>query len=50
MFWSALDHLLDERDITVVASIQSIDSAPEPSDHLHLLELDTHRVLHELMI
>ncbi|MGA9100819.1 MMPL family transporter [Aeromicrobium sp.] len=49
-FWSALDHLLDERDITVVASIQSIDSAPEPSDHLHLLELDTHRVLHELMI
>jgi RND superfamily putative drug exporter len=50
MFWSALDHLLDQRDITVVASIQSIDSAPEPSDRIHLLELDTHRVLHELMI
>jgi RND superfamily putative drug exporter len=50
MFWSALDQLLDARDITVVASIQSVDSAPEPSDRLHLLELDTQRILHELMI
>jgi len=50
MFWSALDHLLVGRDITVVASVQSPESGPPASDRLHLLELDTHRVLHELMI
>ena len=50
MFWSALEHLLIGRNVTVVASANSPASAPPPSDHLHLLELDTDRVLHELMI
>jgi RND superfamily putative drug exporter len=50
MFWSALDHLLVGRDVTVVASVQSPESAPPASDHVHLLELDTDRILHELMI
>ena len=50
MFWSALDHLLVGRDVTVVASAQSPESAPPASERLHLLELDTHRMLHELMI
>ena len=50
MFWSALEHLLVGRDVTVVASAHSPEAGPPNSDHLHLLELDTDRVLHELMI
>jgi RND superfamily putative drug exporter len=50
MFWSALEHLLVGREITVVASAHSPEAGPPNADHLHLLELDTDRVLHELMI
>ncbi len=50
LFWSALDRLLIGRDVTVVASVHSPESAPPASERLHLLELDTHRILNELMI
>jgi RND superfamily putative drug exporter len=55
LLWSALAVLLDGRDVTLVASVQAASSAPSPSgrvpaDRLHLLELDTHRTLHELML
>ncbi len=50
MFWSALDHLLIGRDVSVVASVRSPESGPPPSAHVHLLELDTPRILRELMI
>ena len=55
LLWSALAHLLESRDITLVASVQAASSAPTspasaPPDRLHLLELDTHRTLDELMI
>jgi RND superfamily putative drug exporter len=48
--WSALTHLLEDRATTLVASVQSSSSAPEPTGRLHHLELDTSRTLHELMI
>ena len=50
MFWSALDHLLVGRDISVVASVQSPESGPQATERVHLLELDTHRRIRELMI
>jgi RND superfamily putative drug exporter len=55
LLWSALALLLSSRDVTLVASVQAASSAPSPSerlpsDRLHLLELDTHRTLHELML
>jgi RND superfamily putative drug exporter len=50
LLWSALDHLVDGHDVSVVASVQSAASAPPPSDRLHLLELDTSRTLSELRL
>jgi RND superfamily putative drug exporter len=50
LLWSALAWLLEDRDITLVASVQSASSAPTPTSRLHHLELDTSRTLHELMI
>ncbi|MGJ9414111.1 MMPL family transporter [Aeromicrobium sp. CF4.19] len=53
LVWSALAWLLEERDTTLVASVRSAESAPDgghlPPERLHLLELDTHRTLSELM-
>jgi RND superfamily putative drug exporter len=54
LLWSALEALLDGRDVTLVASVLSASAAPDPSGtaahRLHLLELDTSRTLHELML
>ncbi|MEJ7634421.1 MMPL family transporter [Aeromicrobium sp.] len=50
LLWAALAWLLEDREVTLVASVQSASSAPQPSNRLHLLELDTTRTLHELMI
>lgn len=55
LLWSALAWLLEDRDVTLVASVQSASAAPSPPDdtapsRLHLLELDTSRTLHELML
>jgi RND superfamily putative drug exporter len=50
LLWSALAWLLEDRDVTLVASVQSASAAPPPSDRLRHLELDTHRTLHELML
>ncbi|MRK01347.1 MMPL family transporter [Aeromicrobium sp. S22] len=50
LLWSALAWLLEDRDVTLVASVQSASSAPPPSDRLHHLELDTSRTPHELML
>jgi RND superfamily putative drug exporter len=49
LLWSALTSLLEGREVTLVASVQSVSAAPTPSSRLHLLELDTHRTLQELM-
>jgi len=49
LLWDALTALLDGRDVTVVASVQSASSAPPHSPHVHLLELNTTRMLQELM-
>ncbi len=49
LLWTALAWLLEDRDVTLLASAQSASAAPEPSSRLHLLELDTNRTLHELM-
>ncbi|KRC64089.1 transporter [Aeromicrobium sp. Root236] len=50
LLWSALAWLLEERTVTLVASVQSASSAPEPTNRLHHLELDTSRTLRELML
>ena len=50
LLWSALTTLLDGREVSLVASVQSASAAPPPSDRLHHLELDTARTLHELML
>ena len=50
LLWAALAALLDGRDVTLVASVQSASAAPTPTDRLHHLELDTSRTLHELML
>ncbi|WP_243834196.1 MMPL family transporter [Aeromicrobium chenweiae] len=50
LLWSALAWLLEDRDVTLVASVQSPSAAPPPSNRLHHLELDTSRTLHELML
>jgi RND superfamily putative drug exporter len=50
LLWSALTTLLHERDVTLIASVHSASAAPEPSNRLHHLELDTSRTLHELML
>ncbi|MFI5428179.1 ATP-binding cassette domain-containing protein [Aeromicrobium sp. UC242_57] len=49
LLWSALTYLLEDRDVTLLASVQSSSSAPPPSSRLHLLHLDTARTLDELM-
>lgn len=54
LVWSALAYLLEDRGTTLVASVRSADSAPSnpgplPPERLHLVELDTHRTLSELM-
>lgn len=50
LLWAALAWLLEESTVTLVASVQSASSAPEPSSRLHHLELDTSRTLRELML
>lgn len=54
LLWAALGHLLADRDVTLVASVQSISAAPTQhgtaSSRLHHLELDTSRTPHELML
>ena len=50
LLWSSLTRLLDGRDVTLVASVQSASAAPAPTSRLHHLELDTSRTLHELML
>ncbi|MCW2770167.1 MAG: transporter [Aeromicrobium sp.] len=50
LLWSALAWLLEDRPVTLVASVQSASAAPAPSDRLHCLELDTDRILSELRL
>ncbi|WP_374999544.1 MMPL family transporter [Aeromicrobium sp. CTD01-1L150] len=54
LVWSAFAWLLEERGTTLVASVRSSESAPAVDgplhpERLHLVELDTHRTLSELM-
>lgn len=49
LLWAAMGALLDGRDISVVASVQSASAAPPHSPRIHLLELNTSRMIQELM-
>ncbi|MEH3033859.1 MAG: MMPL family transporter [Aeromicrobium erythreum] len=53
LLWRTLAHLLEDTDVTLVASVLSPAAAPaaDPaSSTVHLLELDTHRVVEELSL
>lgn len=49
LLWAALRALIPANDVTVVASVHSTGSAPPDSAHVHHLELDTSRMIQELM-
>jgi RND superfamily putative drug exporter len=46
---AALAWLLEEREVTVLASVQAASAAPPTTDRVHLLELDPTRTPRELM-
>ncbi|EFQ83797.1 ABC transporter, ATP-binding protein [Aeromicrobium marinum DSM 15272] len=50
LLWTAVDHLLDARGVTLLASVQSPSAAPAPSDRLHLVELSSVRAPHEVLL